>query len=173
MAENTGRTVSKFFNLVIADSGGTLRDIPVSTFSALGVVFDEETSVIALQDAIKSALPGMPDAPLSWTGPFDTSAAQAASGTGAVPALSGSHTVLEPLNGAYIPKTIDAQLGIQQTWETGEPQFGVTADTTSNPMVGYIITSYVVNIGDMTYACEARLWPGSTAPDWGTAAETT
>ena len=130
MAANTGRTVSKYVNFVIADSGNTIRDIPISSISVCGVVYDE-IDVMAFQDAVKSALPGHPDAPIDITGPFDTTAAQAASGTGVAPALSGSHTVLSPLNGAYTPRSVDIQFGIRQTWETGEPQFGITATSTS------------------------------------------
>ena len=166
MAANTGRTVSKYVNFVIADSNNTIRDIPINSLSVCGVVYDE-VDVGAFQDAVKSALPGMPDAPIDITGPFDTTAAQAASGTGTVPALSGSHTVLSPLNGAYTPRSVDVQFGIRQTWETGEPQFGITATATS----GYLVTSYTVNADDMTYAASLRLYPGSSLPAWGTAAE--
>ena len=76
MAANTGRTVSKFTNLVIADSGNVLRDIPINSLSVCGVTYEEQ-DVHAFQDAVMSALPGMPDAPIDFTGPFDTTAAQA------------------------------------------------------------------------------------------------
>ena len=163
---NTGRTVSKLVNLVIGDSGNTLRDIPISGISVVGVVYEEQ-DLTAFQDAVRGALPNMPDAPIEWTGPFDTTAAQAASASGVVPALSGSHTVLNGLNGGFTPRSIDVQFGIRQTWETGEPQFGITATDTS----GYLITSYTVNPDDMTYSARAALYPGSSLPAWGTAAE--
>lgn len=162
----TGRTLSRFCNLVIADSANTIRDIPISSLSVCGVQYDE-VDVMAFQDAVKSALPGMPDAPIDFNGPFDTSAAVAASGTGVVPALSGSHTVLSALNGGMTPRSLDVQIGIRGTWATNDPQFGITASATS----GYLITSYIVNLDDMTYAAQARLFPGSALPAWGTAAE--
>jgi len=164
---NTGRTVSRVTNLVLDDRGGTIRDIPINSLSVCGVVYTEQ-DVTAFQDAVMGALPGMPDAPVDITGPFDTSAAQAASGTGAVPALSGSHTVLSAVNGLMTPLTLDIQIGIRQTWETGEPQFGITSSATS----GYICTSYTVNLDDMTYSARLVLYPGSSLPAWGTAAET-
>lgn len=167
MAANTGRTVSKYVNFVCDDSGSTLRDIPINSLSVVGVTY-EEMDLTAFQDAVRGALPGHPDAPIEISGPFDTTAAQAASGTGVVPALSGSHTVLEPVNGLMTPLTVDIQFGIRQTWETGEPQFGITSTSTS----GYIVTQYNVNADDMTYSAKLVLFPGSSLPAWGTAAET-
>ena len=167
MAVITGRGVSKHLNLVIHDNGAVLRDVPINNISLLGLVY-EETDLTAYQDAVMGRLPNMPDAPITLTGPFSTAAAQAASGTGVVPALSGSHTVLEPLNGAFTALTVDAQFGIEHTWETGEAQFGVTASGNT----GYLVFSYVVDFNNGLYTCELRLKAGSAAPDWGTAAET-
>ncbi|MHC4464842.1 MAG: hypothetical protein ACYS30_25945, partial [Planctomycetota bacterium] len=96
-------------------------------------------------DAVKTALPNHPDAPIEVSGLFDSSVVQAASGTGVAPALSGAHTVLSGLAGALTPLTLDVQFGIRQTWETGEPQFGITSSATS----GYVCTSYTVNPTDM------------------------
>jgi len=166
MAAQTGRTVSKFTNLVMSDDSNALRDVPINTLSVCGVTYEEQ-DVHAFQDAVMSALPGMPDAPIDFSGPFDTTAAQAASGTGVVPALSGPHSMLSTMNGAYTPRSVDVQIGMRQTWETGEPQFGLTATATS----GYLVTSYNVNLDDMTYSATLRLYPGSSLPAWGTAAE--
>ena len=162
----TGRTVSKFFNFVVSDSANTLRDIPVNSISVVGVTYEEQ-DLTAFQDAVKGALPNMPDAPIEISGPFDSTAAQAASGTGVVPALSGSHIVLGGIAGGYTPRSIDCQFGIRQTWETGEPQFGITATATS----GYLCTSYIVNPDDMSYSAKFTLFPGSSLPAWATAAE--
>lgn len=161
MATQTGRTVSKWVNFQCDDSAGTLRTIPVNNVSIVGLVYDE-VDVHAYQDAVMSALPGMPDAPIEISGPFDSSAA-AAAGT-----LSGSHTVLSALAGVATPLTLDVQFGVRHTWEAGEPQFGITA-TAAN---GYICTSYVVDPNNMTYTAKFVLYPGSAAPAWGTAAET-
>ena len=167
MTAQTGRTVTRFTNFVISDSGDTLRDIPINSLSVCGVTYEEQ-DLTAFQDAVKGALPGMPDAPIEITGPFDTTAAQSASGTGVAPALSGSHTVLKGLIGSFTPRTLDVQIGIRQTWETTEPQFGISGTATS----GYLCTAYNVNFDDMTYSAKFVLYPGSALPAWGAAAET-
>ena len=166
MAPNTGRTVSRWTSFYIHDSAGTLRQIPVATINAVGVTFDE-TDLTALQDAVKGMLPNMPDAPISISGPLDTVAAVAAAA-----GLSGSHTVLAPLQaasaaGTAIPLSLDVRVGIRHTWESGEPQFGLTASATS----GYILTAYNVDINASSYSAEFRLFPGSALPAWGTTAE--
>ena len=167
MTAQTGRTVTRYVNFVISDTGDTLRDIPINSLSVCGVTYEEQ-DLTAFQDAVRGALPGMPDAPIEISGPFDTTAAQAASGTGAVPALSGSHTVLSGLCGDMTPRTLDVQIGVRHTWETGEPQFGISGTAT----VGYLCTAYTVNLDDMTYSAKFALFPGSTLPAWGTNPET-
>ena len=166
MAVQTGRTVSRWVNLVIDDSGGTIRDIPINSLSVCGVQYTEQ-DVSAFQDAVMGALPGMPDAPIEWSGPWDTTAVQSASGSAVAPALSGSHTVLSAIHGLMTPLTLDVQFGVRHTWETGEPQFGITSSATS----GYWLQQYDVNADDMTYTARAVLYPGSALPAWGTAAE--
>lgn len=162
MTANTGRTVFKYVTMNVDDSGSTLRTIPISGLSVVGLVYDEVADVIAWQDAVKSALPGQPDAPIEVSGPWDTTAAQSA-GT-----LSGSHTILSGLPGLMTPLTVDIKFGVRHTWEADEPQFGITA-TAAN---GYICTSYTVDPGTMTYSARFVLYPGSAAPAWGVAAET-
>jgi len=78
MAAQTGRTISKYTNFVIADSNNTLRDIPINSLSACGVA---------------------------------------------------------------------------------------TASS------GYLVTAYTVDLDSMTYSASLRLYPGSSLPAWGTAAE--
>ena len=162
-----GRTVSRFINFVISDDSNVIQDVPVNDISVCGVVYEEQ-DMTAFQDAVKGALPNMPDAPIDISGPFDTTARVGASGTGVVPTLSGSHIILGGLNGGMTPRSVDVQFGIQRTWTTGDPQFGITATDTS----GYVVTSYTVNGSDMTYGASLRLYPGSSLPAWGTGAET-
>jgi hypothetical protein len=166
MAANTGRTVSKFVNLVLGDNGNVIRDIPINSLSVVGVAYETQ-SVHAFQDAVMGELPNFADAPIDITGPFSSKAATAASGTGAVPTYSGSHTILSVLNGLMVPRTLDVQVGIRQTWEAGEPQFGISQSGSS----GYLVVSYLPNLDDMTYSAQLRLFPGSLLPAWGTAAE--
>ena len=166
MTAQVGRTVSRYVNFVVSDPT-TIRDIPISSLSVCGVTYEEQ-DLTAFQDAVRGALPGMPDAPIEISGPFDTTAAVSASGTGVAPALSGSHVVLSAINGGFTPLTLDVQFGMRQTWETGEPQFGLSGTSTS----GYICTNYTVNADDMTYSAKFVLFPGSTLPAWGTNPET-
>lgn len=157
----TGRTVSKYFDFIIDDSGSTLRSIPVTTISGLGVIYDN-FDVTAMQDAAKGGLPGQANIEIAISGPLDNTAA-ASVGT-----LSGSHTILEPLNGLLTPLTLDAQVGVQAAWSSGDMQFGITA-TSAN---GFILIEYTVNPDSMTYDAKFILFPGSALPAWGTAAET-
>lgn len=162
MAVQTGRTVNKFLQFILGDSGnGALRSIPISGLSAVGVTYDE-TDLTAFQDAVKGMLPNMPDAPIDIHGPWDSTAAQT------VGTLSGSHTILKDLLGGLTPLTLDIRIGVRHAWETGEPNFGITASATS----GYLLTKYVVN-DDMTYDASFRLFPGSSLPAFGTSDETT
>ena len=170
MAVQTGRTVGKFCKFQIADSGATIRDIPVTSINGVGLQYDE-TDVSAIQDTVRGYLNGQADFSLEISGPFDTSAAQAASGSGASAAtsLSGSHTVLNDLPNDLTPLAFGIYFGVRHDWETGEPVFGVSDDTSGN---GILCMSYNVNPADMTYTATFRLYPGSTAPSWGTAAIT-
>ena len=165
MAGNTGRTVSRFINFAVEDDTDTMREIAVSDISIVGVVYEEQ-DMTAFQDAVKGALAGMPDAPIEISGPFDNSAKVAASASGVVPALSGSHTVLSAICGRLHPLALDVQFGIQETYTAGEPQFGITATSTS----GYICTSYTVG-SDLMYSAKFVLFPGSSLPAWGIALE--
>jgi len=104
----------------------------------------------------------MPSAPIDIGGPLDNTAVVAS------PALSGSLVVLEPLNGAMVPCTLDIQVGLQKAWSAGDPQFGITSSATS----GYICTKFNVDVANSTYSAHFDLFPGSALPAWGTAAET-
>jgi hypothetical protein len=161
-----GRTVSRFINFVVSDPT-TLRDVPINSLSVCGVVYEEQ-DMTAFQDAVKGALPGMPDAPIEISGPWDTTAATIASGSGSVPALSGSHTVLSAIAVGYTPLTLDVQFGDRATYTNGAVQFGISGTTTS----GYICSAYNVNLSDMTYSAKFVLFPGSSLPAWGVAVET-
>ena len=81
----TGRTVSRWFNFVLEDSGQVIRDIEVYTISLVGVVYEEQ-DLTALADQVRGAMANMPDAPIDITGPFSNKAATSAGGTGAAAA---------------------------------------------------------------------------------------
>lgn len=151
---DTGRTTFKHTTLSIGDSSNTLRTLPLRSLSVVGLAYDEQ-DLTAWSDNVKGILPTMPDAPIEWTGPFDNTA-------------NGAHAVLTVLNGGMTPRSLDVQFGIRSAWDAGEPQFGITQSTGN----GYIVTKYTVDIANGEYSARAVLYPGSTAPAWGTAAET-
>lgn len=167
MAAQTGRTVGRYVRFLCDDSGGTLREIPIDSINGVGLE-SPELDVTALQDAVKSVLLETPDCTIDITGPFDNSALQSAGGSGAAPALSGSHTVLSGIAGVNTPLTLDVRFGIRHDWETGEPQFGITSSSVN----GFVCTKYTVDAAAMKYAASFKVFAGSAAPAWGTAAET-
>ena len=163
----TGRTVARWFKFQIKDSGGVLRDIPVNSINGVGLAY-EEIDVTAFQDAVKGFLPGQPDFTLTIGGPFDNTAATAASGTGAAPTLSGSHTVLSAVNGLATPLSFACYFGIRNYWATGDPVFGLTSSATN----GALVFEYSVDPSGVSYSAKLRMSPGSAVPAWGTAAIT-
>lgn len=157
----TGRFSPKYSKFQIEDTGGTLRDIPVSSWGAIGLTYDE-LDVSSFQELVKSFLSGQATFSLQITGPFDNSAAAAASASGNVAALSGSHTVLQPLNGGLTPRAFGCYFGVLTYWTTGDPVFG--ADNS------VIVTDYQVQPDAGTYTCKLAHVSGGTAPAWGTSA---
>ena len=156
-----GRTVGKFCKFQISDSASTLRDIPVNSFGSVGLTYAEQ-DVSALQEAITSVLSGQGSFSTTITGPWDNTAAVAGSTTGARPALSGSHTVLEPLNGGVVPKSFGIYLGVRADWAAGDPVFGAIKSV--------LITGYTVDPAAGTYSCKiATAGNRTNDPDWGTA----
>jgi len=167
MTAQTGRTVKRYTRFVLDDSAGTLREIPVDSINGVGLDYPE-ADVTAFQDAMRGVLPDTPDCTISITGPFDNTAAAAAAASGAAPVLSGSHTVLSGINGGYTPLTLGIYIGVRHYWETGEPVFGIT----SGAGVGFLCLNYTVDMASQKYGATFKVYPGSTAPAWGTAAVT-
>jgi hypothetical protein len=161
MTAQTGRTTQKWVEFLVDDSGGTLREIPVDSINGVGLTYDE-VELTAFQDAIKGVLPAHPDCTITIGGPFDTSAAASA------PTLSGSHTVLNGIVGAATPLALDVRIGIRHVWEAGEPTFGITGTTTA----GFLCFDYQADVNSGKYTAKFRVYPGSTAPVWATAAHT-
>jgi hypothetical protein len=164
MAAQTGRTVSKWVKVYLDDSTATLREIPVDSINGVGFDYPAK-DLTAFQDALHTVLPEIPDLEITLTGPFDSTAAQAASGSGVAPALSGSHTVLNGIVGGNTPLAFGIAVGMRQYYTTGEPVFGITG-TAAN---GFLCLSYVVNMDDMKYTAKFKVMTGSAAPAWGTA----
>jgi hypothetical protein len=156
----TGRFSPRFAKMQIEDSAGTLRDIPVKSFGNVGLTYDE-VDVSALQDLVKGFLSGQANFELTISGPFDNTAAASASTSGNAPALSGSYTVLEPLNGGLTPRAFGIYFGVLTHWTNGDPVFG--ADNS------VIVTDFTFSPESGMYSCKIKHVAGGTAPDWGTA----
>lgn len=161
MAAQTGRTLSKWTKVYIDDSSGTLREIPVNSINGVGLT-SPEGDVSAWQDAVTNVLLGRPEGAITLRGPFDCSAAQAASGSAAAPALSGSHTVLAAVNGLNVPLAFAVCFGIRQYYTTGEPAFGLNLASGTS---GYLVKSYIPNPDDGSYTAELVVM-GAVAPSW-------
>ena len=159
---DTGRTVCKYTKFQIEDAGGVMRDIPVNNYGAIGTSF-AEVDLTAQQDAIANVLNGQGSFSTTITGPFDNSPAVAASGTGARPALSGSHTVLSALNGGQTARSFGFYLGIQGDWETNDPVYG--------GIDCILVSGYTVDPAAGTYSAKLTVASSRTNdPAWGTAA---
>lgn len=152
MATQTGRTVSKYVEFWFSD--GTMRELPVDTINDIGLTYPEE-NLTAFKDAMQGVLPNTPECVIEITGPYDSSA-------------NSSHAVLSAANGKNIPRSLDIKIGIRHTWESGEPQFGITADNGS----GFLCTDYKVDPSGTKFSARFVMFPGSDAPAWGIAAET-
>lgn len=160
----TGRTVTKWTRFLVDDSGGTPREIPVDSISAVGFVYDE-SDLTAYQDQVKGYLANHPDAVIEISGPVDNSAAVAAAASGAAPTLSGAHTVLNPVSAPTFvtPLGLCVCYGIRGYWTSGDPVFGIVSPSATQ---GYLCTKY--QIEGEKYSARFVPYPGST-PAWGTA----
>lgn len=160
----TGRTSPRFVKFQIEDAGGTMRDILVKSFGNVGLTYDE-LDVSGLQELVKSFVSGQANFSLELTGPLDTRAAATASASGqhAEDYMSGSHTILEPLNGGLTAKSFGVYFGIQGDWATNDPVFGAVDSI--------IVTGYTANPVDQTYSCKiVKAAAAVNDPDWGTVA---
>ena len=160
----TGRTSPIYAKFQIEDAGGAMRDVAVSSFGDVGLTYDE-LDLSAFQDIVKNYVAGLANFSLSMSGPFSNIAAATASASGEASGdhLSGSHTVLEPLNGGATAKSFGVYFGVQAVWATNDPVFG--------GIDSIIVTDYKVNID--SGMCSWKIVKSSNAandPDWGTAA---
>lgn len=161
-----GRTLCRYTKFQIEDIGGTLRDIPVTSYGDVGLTY-EEKDLTGQQELIKSVLNGQASFSTTISGPFDNSDVVAASTSGNAPALSGSHTVLVPLVGRQTPTSFGIYYGIQRNWTDGDPVFG--------GINSIIVTGYSVDLENSTYIATIMTAGNNRGadPDWGTAQVTT
>ena len=153
MAALTGRTVSKWCAFKYGD-GTTMQNILIDSINGIGLDYDE-VELTAFSDAIKGVLPGHPGLTIEITGPFDSTAS------------TGTHVLLSADAGGVTPRSFDFQIGVRAAWEAGAPQFGISASSTS----GLLCTSYMVDPSGVSYSARFGMFPGSSAPAWGTAVE--
>lgn len=153
MATQTGRTVSKWVAFKFGD-GSTMQSLLINSINGVGLDYDE-VDLTAFKDAIKGVLPGHPGLTIEIAGPMDTTAS------------TGTHVLLSADAGGVTPRSFDVQIGSRHAWEAGEAQFGLSASATS----GLLCTSYMVDPSGVSYTARFAMFPGSSAPAWGTSAE--
>lgn len=145
------RTVSRYVEFHLDDSGGTLRELAVNTIGDLGLDY-EEVDLTAFMDAIHGVLLNTPSFSVTVGGPWD----------------SVTHGYLSGVAGLNTPLTMDVRVGLGAAYSSGNPQFGITSDASN----GVLVKKYTVNPSAMTWSADIVMFAGSSAPDWGTASET-
>lgn len=158
----TGRTVGKYCKFQIESSSGAMATIPVNSFGSIGLTF-EEVDVSALQEAVKSMLNGQGSFSTTISGPFDNDALVTAETTGNAPALSGSHTVLNALNGGNTAKSFGFYIGVQGYWANGSPVFGA---------IDSVLVSQYTTDGQTYSARISTAGNRTNDPAWGTSSIT-
>jgi hypothetical protein len=158
MPVNTGRTNKKWLQVFLSNSSQVLTEITAYTSSvgSMGLTYDT-TDVTAYSDFIKNVTVGQPGAPITLSGPFDTTlyAMMIAYNTAGRATISGWGL------------SLDIRLGIQHAWTAGEPVFGITGSANS----GYQLTSFTVDTSAMTWQATLDC-VGPTAPQLGSQAHT-
>lgn len=152
MTANTGRTVSRWTKLLVSD-GSQMRSLMIDTLGDVGLEWPE-ADMTAFLEAVHGVLLEIPNFSLEFGGPLSTDA-------------NNNYAVLSAMAGVMTPRSFDVQFGIRHEWEAGEPQFGMTATATS----GIIVPKFFIT-GNGRYTAKLALLAGSSAPAWGTAAET-
>lgn len=149
MTAQTGKTNAKYIGFFLDNSSGTLTDLTAYTKSVntVGLTFDEQ-DVTAYSDAVKNVTIGRANADLSINFIWDT--------TVFAHLIALSRTT---------PLTLDIRFGIQHTWESGEPVFGITSSATS----GYLLKDLTANDDGIVATFAVA---GPTAPNWATTAHT-
>ena len=158
MPAQTGRTNAKWIQVFLSNSSGILTEITsyVKSVGTLGMTWDTQ-DVTAYSDAVKNFTVGQPGAPITLSGPFDTTlyAMMIAYSTAGRTTISGWGL------------SFDVRIGIRQTWVAGEPVFGLTGSANA----GYSLTSFTVDSSSMTWTATLEVC-GPTIPQWQTLSHT-
>ena len=136
----TGKTDNKYIVIIY---GGQTIDCSIQAVDGVGITYDQ-TDVTGLCNAIKEYVQGQGNVSVSLSGTLSNTA------------TTGSHTVIEPLNGDTTGSTLTVQYGIRAAPTTGDPEFNVT----SMGVFGYTLsgTSWTATLMPL---------PGATA-SWDT-----
>lgn len=151
MAPNTGRTVSRYFEVWLDNAAGVLTQVKVDTIGDIGLD-NPESDLTALLDAIRGVLLDTPSFATTIGGPLSTD----------------THTHLTGVAGRNTPLAGDFRLGINHVWEAGEPTFGITGSATN----GFLLSNYKVTNNGTKWSANISVFAGSTAPEWNTVAHT-
>ena len=158
MPVNTGRTNVKWIQVFLSNSSGILTEITayVKTIGTVGLTFDT-TDVTAYSDLVKNFTVGQPGAPITISGPFDTT----------LYALMIAYSVAGRTTISGWGLSFDVRIGILHTWVSGEPVFGITGSANS----GYQLTGFTVDTSNMTWTAQLDV-VGPVAPQFTTLAHT-
>jgi len=151
MTANTGRTHSKWLEVWIDNSAGTLTNLSsyTNTVGAYGVTYDTQDTT-AFADLVKNVVIGQPVAAFTLGGPIDTVIV----------------THMTAICGTGTPLSVDLRMGIRHAWEAGEPQFGISMSATS----GYLCHDFKIDHVANTWSAAFDVF-GPTAPAFGTQSE--
>ena len=152
------RTNAKWIQVYISNSSGILTEITpyVKSVGTLGLNYDT-TDVTAYSDFVKNFTVGQPGAPITISGPFDTTLYDLMISYN----TAGRNTI------SNWGLSFDVRIGILHTWVAGEPVFGITGSLNA----GYCITGFSVDTSAMTWQATLEV-AGPTAPSFGTQAHT-
>ena len=140
----TGKTDSKY---VVIIYGGQTLDCSIQAVDGVGITYDQ-SDVTGLCNTIKEFVQGQGDVSVTLSGTMSNTA------------TTGSHTVIEPLNGDQTGSTLTVQYGIRAAPTTGDPEFNVTA----MGVFDYLVSS---SGGAPTFSASLRPLTGATA-SWTT-----
>lgn len=140
----TGKTNTKY---VVFIFGGQTLDCSVTGADGIGITYAED-DVTGLCNAIMEAVQGQGTVAVNLSGTFSNTA------------TTGSHTVIEPLNGDTTGSTLTVQIGVRAAPTTGDQEFNVT----SMGVFGYTVS---LGSGAPTWSASLRPLPGATAA-WDT-----
>lgn len=139
-----GKTHSRFMTITYNSQAVTCS---INSVDGIGVSY-EEVDVTTLCNAIMETIHGHGTVAINASGPFNNTA------------TTGSHIVIQPLNGNATGATLTIAIGSNAAPTTGDPEFEVT----NMGVFNYLAAG---GGGSVTASWAWRTLPGATAA-WGT-----